>query len=141
MLYRGLTESMWEGRYLWQWIVLEALFGPDDPQETTHRLAQRIAIFLKEDLDSRKTYFQRAKEAYGWRSKLVHGAKLSRLTTEKSKSLTIFTEEVVRGAFHKILLSDQLADVLGGKSRDSYLEDLALDPRGIGVKQNVAADT
>lgn len=129
MLSRGLTEQMWEGRYLWHWIVLEALFGPDNPQETTHRLAQRIAVFLDEDLDKRKEYFRRVKEAYGWRSKLVHGAKIAKLTSEKSRDLTVFTEDTVRRAFSKILDTAALITTLSGKGRDQYLEEMVLGCR------------
>ena len=34
MLTRALPEKNWIARYLWLWIVLEALFGPGSPGET-----------------------------------------------------------------------------------------------------------
>ena len=124
MLVSALTESMWEGRYLWQWIVLEALFGPDSPAESTHRLTQGISLFIEMEKNSKKVTFKMAKEAYGWRSKLVHGAKLSKLTTPKSMELTIFTEGLLRAAFRQILESATIAEILNGKNREEYLENL-----------------
>ena len=124
MLVRALTESMWEARYLWQWVVLKALFGPDSGGETTYRLAQRIALFLGETPDNRKNLFETAKKAYSWRSKIVHGSRLSKLTPSKSKELTVFTEKVLRDALQKILGSPELVQQFGNKKRDEYLDGL-----------------
>jgi hypothetical protein len=74
--------------------------------------------------NSKKVTFKMAKEAYGWRSKLVHGAKLSKLTTPKSMELTIFTEGLLRAAFRQILESATIAEILNGKNREEYLENL-----------------
>ena len=125
MLVRAVTEAMWEGRYLWQWIVLEALFGADSPNETTHRLAQRITLFTESERERRKQIFRSVKEAYGWRSKLVHGRKLSKLTPEKSRELTIFTEDLIRKAFMMILKNPENTQQFNSKSRNEFLENLA----------------
>lgn len=123
-LIRAVTEELWQGRYLWQWIVLEALFGPDSPNETTHRLAQRIALFADAEPIERKAIFKSIKDAYSWRSKLVHGGRTNSLTAEKSQELTVLVESSIRRAITKILNSDELIKVFNGKTRDAYLEDL-----------------
>ncbi len=96
MLVRALTESMWEARYLWQWVVLEALFGPENPNETTYRLSQRIAWFLAVSPKERERVFELTKKAYQWRSRIVHGGRLGKLTPEKSQEMTIFTEDATQ---------------------------------------------
>jgi hypothetical protein len=116
---------MWEARYLWQWIVLEALFGPDGPTETTHRLSQRIALFLTKEPETRAEIFKAVKDAYGWRSKLVHGGRLSKLSPEKAQELTIFTENTIRLSFDAILSDNHLAELFNTKNRDRYLDSLA----------------
>ncbi len=45
-LWTALIDKTWEVRYLFLWIALEGLFGPDDSREMTFRLSQRLALFL-----------------------------------------------------------------------------------------------
>ena len=35
LLWKALSERMWEARFLLLWVVMEALFGPTDPREIT----------------------------------------------------------------------------------------------------------
>lgn len=124
MLVRALTEEMWEARYLWQWVVLEALFGPDNPNETTYRLAQRIGLFAGDDADERRFLFDEVKKAYSWRSKIVHGRRLSKLTPEKSEEITAITERIIRTTFTKILLNPDLVEHFDSPERDWFLDEL-----------------
>jgi len=64
MMVSAIAERNWELRYLLEWVALEALFGPDNSGETTHRLAQRIGLFLGNDSEERKRLFGEAKEGY-----------------------------------------------------------------------------
>lgn len=124
-LVRALTEKMWELRYLLEWVSLEALFGPESPNETTYRLAQRIALFVGDDSDERKRLFNETKRAYEWRSKIVHGRRLSKLKPEKSLELSAFTEGVIRRAITKVLLSKGLGSRFDGGERDKFLDELS----------------
>lgn len=126
ILVRALTESMWEARYLWEWVVLEALFGPENPNETTYRLSQRIAWFLASSTEERQKMFDLTRRAYHWRSRIVHGGRISKLTPEKSQELTVFTESVLRNSLSKILGSVDLIEKFNGAARDVYLDSLAL---------------
>ena len=57
-------------------IAAEALFlsdMTDKPTESTHRLSERVALFLGKSIDERKQIFRFFKQAYSLRSAIVHG--------------------------------------------------------------------
>lgn len=120
----ALIEEKWPVRYLLFWIVLEVLFGPEDAREMAYRLSQRIAFFLssnrKEALDLSKV----AKDGYGWRSKVVHGMHLTKLTEEKSEEIAHKVENLVWRALNRLLRDPTLVRKFSGKNRESYLDDL-----------------
>ncbi len=72
-LWKALIEYAWESRFVFLWIVVEALFGPDDGREITYRLSNRVAHFLGNSQAERRRIFDKTKSAYIWRSKIVHG--------------------------------------------------------------------
>jgi hypothetical protein len=124
LLWKALVESHWETRYVLLWVVLEALFGPEDGREITFRLAQRLAFFLSNDAHEQRNIFETTKDAYGWRSKVVHGAKLKKLSSEKSGELTHAVEESIRKSIHILLMDAQLLQTFEGKQREDYLDSL-----------------
>ena len=87
MLYKTLTEAIWPVRFLLHWLVLECLFGPEDARETTYRLSQRIGFYLGKDRAEAGQIFRMAKDLYAWRSKIAHGLRIHKLTSEKSLQL------------------------------------------------------
>ena len=125
-LWTALCEKKGNIRYLFLWIALEALFGPDDPRETFYRLSHRIAIFLASDKTQRKEILTDVKHAYRLRSKVVHGMKLGNLTKAKSGELMLKTEELLRRAMARILADSDLVEIFSSKNRESYLEDIVL---------------
>src|SRR5581483_5559910 len=60
-LFSALCESSSALRYLLLWMALEALFGPSEAMETTHRLRQRMALFLRDGEEAYRLF----KEAAG----------------------------------------------------------------------------
>lgn len=52
-------------------IALEALFNID-PIEVSYKIANRASWFLGENKSERKEYFKQIKDAYDYRSKVVH---------------------------------------------------------------------
>lgn len=124
MLVRALSESLWEARYLLQWIVLESLFGPDVPSETTYRLTQRIGSFLGDGPETKRRIYEEAKQAYAWRSKIVHGRRLSKLSSEQSLELSHSTEAMIRKSLSKVLLVPGLHSEFDGAKRDEYLNSM-----------------
>ena len=124
-LWRALTETWWEGRYLTLWIALEALFGPAQAAETTYRLCQRLALFLDGGGRRGQETFGHAKGGYVWRSKVVHGLRLQKLKPAESERFMYQTERWIRAALVKILGSvDLIASFSDHHRREALLDDL-----------------
>lgn len=126
MLWTALCQKAWIHRYLFSWIAVEALLGPEDGREITFRLAQRGAWFLGNSVQEREHLFAFLKEGYAWRSKVVHGLKLHKLGSEESGKLQYETEMVARRCLLKILPSEQLRKVFDTKGREQHLDRLIL---------------
>ncbi len=123
-LWQALTVELWEIRYPLLWVVLEALFGPKDPKETTYRLSQRIAFFLSSSRKEAKELFKTAHSGYAWRSRVVHGMHLKKLSEESSQGLIYTSEDFVRKALNRILRDNELVSVFSSTRREQYLDDL-----------------
>jgi hypothetical protein len=121
---KALQEGEWQVRYLFLWIALEALFGSDNPQETTYRLSQRLGLFLGSHSPRGRAVYQRAKKGYGWRSKVAHGMRLQSLGAEESKILMYDAEQLVRWSVNRILVEADLVQIFSGKRRDAWLDEL-----------------
>ena len=123
LLWRALSERMWEARFLLLWVVMEALFGPTDPREITYRLSQRVAFFLGQNRDEIEQLFNNTKALYSLRSKTVHGARLSKLPEDRSAQVLYDVEKLARKSISKILLDDRLIKKFDGKKRDEFLDN------------------
>lgn len=123
LLSKGSSERLWNIRFLVYAILLEALFGPDDGREITYRLSTRIASFLAHCSDERKKLFSTTKTLYGWRSKIVHGNRLSKLSPTQSEDLMMQMENLVRQCLRGVLLSPNLK-LFEGKKREEFLDEL-----------------
>jgi hypothetical protein len=104
---------------------LECLFGPETPQETTFRFSQRIAFFLEKEGSKAREVYTRIKKSYEWRSRIVHGLRLSSVKGEKSDSLSVELEELVRRSLVQILGSEAMVKTFDGGRREEYLDSLA----------------
>jgi hypothetical protein len=122
---KALGDQTWEFRFLLMWLVLECLFGPETPQETTFRLSQRMAFFLEKEGSKAREVYTRIKKSYEWRSNIVHGLRLSNLQREKSNSLLVELEELVRRSLVGILASENSTEIFDGGRREEYLDSLA----------------
>jgi hypothetical protein len=125
MTMKALGDQTWEFRFLLMWLVLECLFGPETPQETTFRLSQRMAFFLEKEGSTAREVYARIKKSYEWRSRIVHGLRLSNLKGEKSDSLLVELEEFVRRSLVAILDREHLTKTFDGGRREEYLDSLA----------------
>lgn len=126
----ALIQSMWHLRYLNLWLALECLFGPEDSREITYRISQRIGMFLGTNRKEARNIFDRVKKSYGWRSKIVHGLRLSKLTPEDSESLIYRLEHTVRHSIITILGNEQNIGIFNGKGREKFLDDLVFTEIG-----------
>lgn len=124
-LWLGLHERDWASRFMQMWIALEALFGPDDAREITFRLSQRISFFLEPNKEKAFDLFKHVKASYSWRSKIVHGLKLSKLEQDESEVLSYSLEHMVAGSLRKILSDSKLIDFFDGSGREDFLDKFA----------------
>lgn len=126
-LWRALTEDTWEVRFLLMWIVLEGLFGPDDPREITYRLSQRLSLFLSsDDKNNAKPLYDVIKKVYGWRSKVVHGIRLNKLSEDDSDDILFNAEKWIRLSLVKIL-SDPNLLMNFNENRETYLDNIVFE--------------
>lgn len=124
-VWLGLRERDWASRFMQMWIALEALFGPEDAREITYRLSQRIAFFLENDKSKAFDLFKDVKTSYSWRSKIVHGLKLSKLDRDESEVLSCSIENIVASCLRKILSDPTLVDAFDGSDREDFLDKFA----------------
>lgn len=137
ILRRAMAEHYSAIRYLLYWIILEALYGPEDGREIMFRMCQRIALFLGcmnelktwdhkpiEAYASARTLFDSAKNAYGIRSKIVHGLRFKK----KAKDTEPFhcSEDLVRVSLLRILGNADYIHVFNSKNRGSFLDSFVL---------------
>lgn len=103
---------------------MESLFGPEDGREITFRLSQRVALFLESDKEKAQKLFSEVKNSYSWRSKVVHGLRLSKLKEDESYQLLVGLEQLVRRSFLEVLRDDATARIFDGESREKYLDSM-----------------
>jgi len=124
-LWEALKTQYWPTRYILFWVVLEALFGPEDGREITYRLSQRLGFFLSlGDRNEAQRRFQTAKNGYSWRSKLVHGRRLRKVTAEQSERLMNEAERMVRDSLTRILTTSDWIEKFDSRDREQHLENL-----------------
>jgi hypothetical protein len=123
--FRALLEQAWPLRFLLHWLAIESLFGPEDAREMTFRLSQRVALFLESDKEEAQKLFREVKNSYSWRSKVVHGLRLSKLKEEKSHQLLVNLEQLVRRSLLGVLRGDATARIFDGESREEYLDNMS----------------
>ncbi len=124
LIWKALQERMWEVRFLLHWIAMEALFGSANPQETTFRLSQRAAFFLAESRGQAREIFDIAKDGYAWRSKTVHGVRLSNLTPAMSLELSYQVQDLLAKTLRRALTDSRLASQLDSNEREDFLDGL-----------------
>lgn len=125
--WAGLQMNIEDIRFALFWIALEALFGPEDAREITYRLSQRLGFFLGASQSEARELFLKAKKAYGFRSKIVHGR-----WKEDPENTTRMaeTEAFLRRSLVRIMESKDLTATFSGKSREGFLDDLLFRDRG-----------
>ena len=94
-------------------IFLEALLGTDSPTELSHQIAERvIAINHKnKDVDEKYSIYRKIKESYNFRSKVVHGVKLSKKDHNKIIEIDKFIIDECCNLYINILKNKQLEDL------------------------------
>ncbi|MBI4467933.1 MAG: hypothetical protein HY650_01280 [Acidobacteria bacterium] len=131
-LWLALVERWYEMRYALLWIVLESIFGPGSPGETTYRLSQRIAFFLARSSAEAETLFKQVKDAYAIRSRVVHGmrgVKVASRDEQKKFLVSLYEmEAIVRAALLRLHHDPTVLTSLNGNGREQHLDGLLFRP-------------
>jgi hypothetical protein len=121
-LWAALTTNEEDIRYSLLWIALEALFGDESNSgEISHKLAERIALFLANTPDEAREYYRKAKRSYNNRSIIVHG----RFNFDSAiDEFMADTESILRTALRHILDKPELIKVFISSQRNQFLHNL-----------------
>lgn len=121
----ALHMWFWDARFAMFTVVLESLFSTDS-QEITHKISERVAWFLAEDGAERRLLYDRMKSIYRVRSKIVHGAEITKLTSDESRELLSDLETLTQRSFRKIMEDEVLFAVFrkNNEKRGEFLTSL-----------------
>ncbi len=131
VLRSALCDEWWQSRFLFFWVAVETLFGPENAQEMAFRLSTRVALFLGTDHDNALSVRDTVRTGYRWRSRTVHGHRLDKLDGKKSEQISHEVERLLRDSMVKILRDDELVAVFNGRDREEHLDSLAF--RGVSA--------
>jgi hypothetical protein len=106
---------------------LEVLFSTDS-SEISHKLAERVALFLGDTFEERKRLFDRVKRLYSVSSKVVHGDVFSEKKTKSVGAISQDADDLLRRVMRRILVSEELCELFEGtpESKEEYFVDLVL---------------
>jgi hypothetical protein len=105
----------------------EALFSTSSA-ELSHQLAERIALFIGESFQERRDIFNKIKEAYGIRSRIIHGDLLSPSKIDRLYSISETCDNFLRRILYKIFSDRELSDIFSNppSQLDDYFLNLIL---------------
>lgn len=102
--------------------ALESLFSTSQA-ELAHQLSERLAFFISTSSQERLETYKKAKEAYGVRSKIVHGTTIKEKDLEKIKQLAYFCDSCLRKVIFKLMSEESLHACFSGNNEiiDEYM--------------------
>lgn len=102
--------------------ALESLFSTSQT-ELAHQLSERLAFFISDSSQERLEIYKKAKQAYGIRSKVVHGASIKKEELEKVKASAYFCDSCLRKVIFKLISEEKLHNYFSGKNDtlDEYM--------------------
>ncbi|MFC1771218.1 hypothetical protein ACFLZV_04960 [Candidatus Margulisiibacteriota bacterium] len=109
-------------------IALEALYNVN-PQELTFRLSIYISSFLGKTRSSKREYYNKLKNIFKIRGKIVHGQEIKKKNTSKLskkievdfKSVLYDTEKILRESYLRILTTRNIDLFLSDKLEDHFV--------------------
>jgi hypothetical protein len=108
---------------------LEILFSTD-AAELTHKLSERVALFLGETSSERREIFSTMKRAYSIRSKVVHGATLSDKDEVEAIAVAGSVDQLMRRVFLKVISSPETSAQFDRINLDDYFLGLLFPNAG-----------
>lgn len=108
--------------------ALEALFATDT-QELSHKLSERVALFLGGSLAERLEIFTSVKAAYKLRSRVLHGDRLAKKDAASIAAIAKEVDAIARRALVQLLASPTLYELFEGSSEaiDAYFLNAVLE--------------
>ena len=121
----ALQINPWGPRYVTFTSVLECLFSTD-PMEVTHKLSERVALFLEQSPEERQNIFKEIKKLYGLRSTIVHGGNLSRNLSAENHKMGGELEQIAHRVLKRLFKDLDLLERLSKKRPQvqKYFENL-----------------
>ncbi len=95
----------------------EALFSTSQA-ELAHQLSERVACFVAEERSNRLPIYRQIKEAYGIRSRIIHGGILRPSAIDKLPDIASNCDEFMRMIMVKILRDDETRKVFEARPED-----------------------
>lgn len=95
--------------------ALESLFSTDT-SELTHRLSERVAMFLGGDGDVMEKNYQAMKKCYAVRSQVTHGSHIKNSVAEGIPEMSFNMMEMLRTIALKIIDSEELSKLFDGEN-------------------------
>ena len=132
-LHTGLHLSFLDPRFIMFTVVLESLFSTD-AQEIKHKLAERIAVFLGDDDNSRRFTYDSVQDIYKMRSTLAHGGDPKKYRGPRGTELQSRLEGIVQACVKRIVRDEELIRRFSAsqKERAAMFTDMIF-PKGQGV--------
>jgi len=120
-LFSSQRMPEWETRFVSLCVVLESLFSCS-VQEITHKLSERVAMFLGDNGGDNYTQYKKIKAFYSRRSKIVHGQDFK--VKGDAREIVQPLEEVVHRVLRKILADSSYVTQFNKKNKEEYLTKL-----------------
>ena len=131
MFARAEFADDWRVAMLFYWVALEALFGQAEA-ELSHQLCERAAVLITSPGEDRLKVYRGLRDAYGFRSKLVHGGLRHPMDQDRQRLSAVIdlVEDGARRALCRVLTDRDMTKLFLQKDRaiKDYFEKAVLTP-------------
>lgn len=124
-IHNARTSSILPERITNYISFFECLFSDSAP-EISHRVSERVALYLANKFDERIMIYNILKEAYGIRSKFIHGDDLNKKNdnTSSLKEISCLLDNYARITLNKILEGDYVIFNKNNKDLTQFFNEL-----------------
>jgi len=88
--------------------ILESLFSSNESGELSHKMSERVSLYLGGDSEKKNTTYKNVKGAYNVRSKFFHGQRQSSQLSqvESLAAISVKTDSIIRDVLNKVIKGD-----------------------------------
>ena len=94
--------------------------------ELSHQVAERSALLLGTTKEEKIKIYKEIKNAYGVRSRIFHGERVSRKQLKDIAEVSKFTDDIARKLMNKILIDNNISNIINS-SDTSVIEEYMLN--------------